>query len=32
MCLPGALQGVVQVLTAISFVPQSTSTFLGECD
>lgn len=24
--------GVVQVLTPISFIPQSTSTFLGECD
>ena len=32
MCVPAALQGSVQVLTPVSFIPQSTSTFLGECD
>lgn len=32
MYVPAALRGVVQVLTLISFIPQSTSTFLGECD
>lgn len=32
MYVPAALQGVVQALTPISFIPQSTSTFLGECD